>query len=290
VLVTVLNDENKQAFAGYIPQKMFAELENPGVIALGAAAGVAPGEARIAAGVLIARIIENWLEITWLYTGEDFRRKSAGRSLVRKIKSCIKFAPELKGVYAQYPESFNGFHELFEQAGFDFEEKSAQSMYSLTVAQLAENHFWSRKPAGADNAIPLKDIDDVTLRKFEVALSLSDKAVALESDVKWREYDQNLSMAYINGNKISGILLIESEEGGIDLSYVHVESGEPSAMPAMIYNAGKAAIDSLSSETTVSLAAITPASTHLTEKLFPELTAIPSVTAVYRFNNKEVLK
>jgi hypothetical protein len=282
MFVVLVQNENEQVFSDYIPETLRSELGKPNAITLGAV----NSETNEAAGVLISIIREGRIEILWFYTGEDFRRQGAASALLKKLKEAVSFAPELIDIFMQYPASCPEIDVVMNAAGFKIQD-TEEPVYSLTLSELAENPFW-QKGTDDKNAVPLEKATESMLREFEQELKQTEQGTALGFPVKWNIYDGKLSMVYIKNNKIKGVMLLRSGESGIILAYAYVNPSEKLAMPALLYRAGKTAAETLPPETNVTLAAITAASSKLTEKLFPELKAIPAKYAAYNFINTEV--
>ncbi|MCL2036792.1 MAG: hypothetical protein FWG83_05335 [Oscillospiraceae bacterium] len=284
---TVLIDkENVGAFFRYVPKELREELEKPDMFAIGA---VNPDNT--SAGIIVVQVVDNWLEILWLYIGEQFRNNGGGRALLDRLFSCFEYAPELVGIFGNFPADNTELKSLYEAAGFEFEDGGIPA-YTLTVSDLQSNPFWQKTPPLVENVVILKELSDVSLRKFEVKLSFAEWGVALESPVDWKKYDPDLSVAYIKDKEIEGILLVEKEDRekyAIALSFVF-SGGVTSAFAAMLYKAGKTAIDSLNPEMSVDIAAITEASSKLVKKLIGNVKTYLSKCAVYRNNSEGELQ
>jgi len=279
VFTILINENNHDFFTGYVPKEMQAELMLPEIIALGAA----DSETGEAAGLLIAKVVGSFLEITWVYVGLEFRNKGVGTALIERLKTCYDFVPGLTALISQFPtEDGEALERLFLGADFSLKDDK-HSVYTLTVGDLKNNYFWNKELSCAKDAVALESVYDVMLREFETGILLSEKDAMIYSPLDRNKFNQKLSMAYIKDSKINGILLAEVEETGLELSYAYVKPGIATALPAMLYQAGKAAIESFPPEAVVSVAAISDVSVKLMEKMFPNLKTLPVKNALFKF-------
>jgi GNAT superfamily N-acetyltransferase len=272
-----------RTFLQYIPKEMRDELNAPETIALGVA-----DENNVAAGALISKMAGDWIEIIWLYIGDGFRNKGCGTLLLSDLISCVDSEDGIKGLFSQYPvfegdeeETIAFYEQLFTKSGFESGDWES-SGYSFTPADLKSSPFWQKTHSGAENVAVLDDVFDVTLREFEVKLLLASSSIALDFPVMWRQYDGQLSTAYIKNGEIKGVLLFEKKDSELQLSFAYVSPDEKAVLPALLYKSGKLIVDTLPEDTNISLAAITEVSVKLMEKLFENLTAQSTRYAVYR--------
>jgi GNAT superfamily N-acetyltransferase len=277
----LITKENQQLFDMYIP----AQAQNDFDIAIGAVIQKT-SQTGETAGVILARVENNRLEITWIYVDAAFRRQGIGTALINRLKSCAGFEPSLNGVFLQFPaDTAEALESLLLKESFTVEDGES-SVYSLTVADMSGNPFWKKKPPLVENIVPLSDVFDVSLRELEV--SAAGRGVMI-NPINRHEYDQSLSMVYVKDKKIAGALLLERDGADVILSGIYVNPDTAAAMAAMLYKAGNTVIAALPPEAKVSLAAITGASVRLIEKLFPSLKTPPVKNAYFIFNsqNKE---
>ncbi|MCL2634053.1 MAG: GNAT family N-acetyltransferase [Oscillospiraceae bacterium] len=275
-------EQNSQAFMRYIPRDLHNIIEAPEAIVLGVA-----NDNDVSAGVLVSKVVGDWVEILWLYVDDEFRNKGGGTLLLSDLLSCVDSESDITGVFSQFPAQDNkALENLFAKNGFELED-GENNLYSLKAADLHNNRFWQKEQGGSENADTLDNVIDVKLKEFEVKLSLAGVSVALDFPIKWREYDGKLSSVYIKNNEVRGVLLFKKLDNELLLSYAYVTPEEKTALPAMLYKSGRIIIDTLPADTSISLAAITDASAKLMGKLFENSQPQQTRCAVYHINQSE---
>jgi GNAT superfamily N-acetyltransferase len=278
-MYTVLIDKEKaNAFAPLLDPGLRGATEEPGAVAIGVA-----DDDDIAAGVLLARMRSEWLDIGWIYVAPEYRGRSMGKLLLSSLATSARRTPGVSGVFAEYPNrpEDDRMDMMFRMNGFRVEDVR-KPFYMFTLEEMKKNPFWQKK-ADSPDVIPLEQAEGHMLKAFVSQLMETEQPVAVTLPIDWREYHQSLSVVFIKDGMIGGVLLFQDAGGILDLAYVHVLPNNGDAMGFMLRKAGQTAIDTYSGATPVSIAAVNAAGEAITEKLFPDLNKMPIRRAVLPF-------
>lgn len=207
--VTVFEDEIKY-YKALAPQSMLLDLADNGNYMLGAV-----DESGKAVGALGFEMVQEiseenpYVVIKWLYVDEKQRSKGIGHGLINEMVSVLDESgmSDLR-VEIPYPDTYNDITGFFKENGFDFIYTDSYEFRS-SVEKLRKNELLNKK-VNSLKIVPLSKvsrgiyIDGV---RNLARLQLKEKAsrVILERE----EYDEELSMAYIEDDMLKGIYLVK---------------------------------------------------------------------------------
>ena len=138
ITITALDDENYSFFMPFLPREIISEIEDSGVIVLGAIVK------DIACGIIVAKAEETRAQLLWIYVAEDFRRQYIGSTLFCEMADFLRDPDEydLEWVFCRYavPEDDDSVRIFFDSLKFKQEETEEQSI-SLTLKELAESEI-----------------------------------------------------------------------------------------------------------------------------------------------------
>ncbi|MDR1952962.1 MAG: GNAT family N-acetyltransferase [Clostridiales Family XIII bacterium] len=282
--VVLITEEHKLAFSGYAPEYLREDMLQDETVSLGAV----DDETGTAAGVLISNVFNNWVEIVWVYVGEEYRGRGFAREMLEKLMAQAVAVPDLEGITAQLgkEDTSKAFHDLLRSELFRFRDEE-DSIYVLTVDMLAGNSFW-KDSVGRENsaAVPVGEIPTFVRDSFEKHIASLPEGIPIRRPVPWSDCDPNFSMGYLKNDKLVGLLLITRDGDDVELSFAYAEPGENLALASMLRAAGHKIMQTMPKETQISLMALNDTSASLVEKLFPELGRGTMQRAVYPFYRK----
>lgn len=261
--VTV-NPEIQEAFfpllSGEIAQELAAQ---PDIMALGAIEDKRP------AGILVFALEETQLRIIWLCTSEEMRGRGVARALVRLLARQALLDRQTDRLVADVSKSapLDPAYLLFLSEGW-IATPFQRNAYSCTLAQLAEQEFWQQNTEETGVSL-LSELPHFMLKEYSALLYDKEDGVPIALPLQLEEYDSDISLGYVSGEKLLACVLFTSHADEIVLSYAHTLPDAKAGIARLFYSAGKRAMAKYPPETRFSFAAITPASRRLAEKLLP---------------------
>lgn len=206
--VTVFEDEIKY-YKALAPWDMLLKLSDSGHYMLGAVND--DGYAMGALGFeMVQEIYEEnpYVVIKWLFVDEKYRSRGIGHGLINEIKNIMNESDmnDLR-VEIPYPDTFDDLTRFFKENGFDFMYTDSYE-FRTTVEKLAKNKLLSAK-VGNIEIVPLSKVHkgvyiEGVRRLAKLQLQEKSNRVILERE----EYDENLSMAYMDEGRLKGIYLV----------------------------------------------------------------------------------
>ena len=275
MLISTIIEKNKSLFEKLIPETIYAEIEMPGIFALGAIGEDDKG--KYAAGVLIFSIDDGTngeenltaATIKWLYVAEEFRKNGAGDALMKEFFRIMDSA-SIEQVLCDVPmpQEYDFLCAYLEQWGFEF---SLVNIYEMTVElrEVLENPL-IRDHKPTENTVPLKAISASYFR--QVMLHFKQMPNVLYSlSLDLNDYDTDLSCAFLADKDIVGIMLVRNQPSGdLEILLMRAFASIGKAMSNMMLFAAHAAADKYSPDTKVRIVCRIDAAASVIEKLFPD--------------------
>ena len=276
VQITTITDVNKVLFENLIPETIFDQLGDPGYFGIGAIGEDDKG--KFSAGVLIFSIEEGSngeenliaASINWIYVAEEFRRKTAGDTLMKEFFRIMEDSG-IEHILCDIPmpEEYDLLCAFLEEWGFTF---TLANLYEMTIelGEIISNPLiGDHKPS--ENTMPLKVVSENYFKQLATQLKQKpDVIYNLSSDLN--DYDMDLSCVFMSDKNIEGIMLVKSlPSGELEVLLMRAFSNIGKAMSNMMLYAAHSAAKKYSLDTRVRLVCRIDATASVLEKLFPDM-------------------
>jgi ribosomal protein S18 acetylase RimI-like enzyme len=266
--VLVLSEDNKEAFVSYAPSFIFDDISEPGALAL----GTYDDETSVATGILVALVNRGYLEILWLYVGESYRGQGFAKEMLERLMDVTTQESAISAITVDIDAESDSTEALalLNRCGFDITD-STESVYSLTVGMLADNHFLNDTRKGGVHVVPIQVIQAYTRSAFDKKLMINDVGLPIELPIPWGNYDSKCSVGYIDENELQGILLFTKLDDSLELSFAYVAAGHNAAFASMLHEACLLVTKAYDYDMPVTISALGDVSAAIVEKIFPNI-------------------
>ena len=215
--IIIVKEEHKASFAHLIPSHLVPLLENPDVFTLGLLEQMEDGYHPI--GVLVAQMEEYNSEILWIYVRPEVRGKGAGTKLVRTLIRLLEEEGQA-GTLLAFLEQDDPEIFFFLLCGFNLIPAHEGSLFETTVSALAEGKLG--KQTAPANVIPFSQVPEICLKDFNAMAQVKQLTSQMVSFPLQPEDYLPCSMAMLEKNEVTGLLLFSQDGEGISLLYHYV--------------------------------------------------------------------
>ena len=241
--------------------------------------GCADGEPLQPAGVLIAHVAQRSLIVDWLYVDEAYRRRSGASQMMQMLLDCAFDVEEIEDVTQTFSQKHTGMDAFLRamQVGVVFMEGCKG--YETTLGKfrcLPEEKAVSKK------IVPLHSVPAQEVARFERLLDsglLPDVGIRSLRPEDYRPQ----SMAYLEGNTLLGLWLVQERNGKLFIPWF-CNYSKALTVPISLMNASIRAMSrSYAPDTPVYFASLSPKMESVIRKLFRTPTQTEIYLATYGF-------
>ena len=249
-------------FAPLIPFRYVREIEQGELIAVGAYDDWEDE----AVGVILFRQQEGWMELVWLNFSEYYRETEDALRFVERRVERTKQAGMLNGVFIDFADEQEEepVAWILQTLGFR-KDLVSNRVYELTLEHVKDTTILHRQTS--KNVRSLHAINEEKRKKLVKTILADGRAVPLTTPVDWSQYDENISVIYMNGIEPEGVLLFERQEN--DLVFSCAWAVEPKELVSMLVSALAQAEQLLPADAAVLIPVIDRRVAELVEKLVP---------------------
>ena len=249
-------------FAPLIPFRYVREIEQGELIAVGAYDDWEDE----AVGVILFRQQEGWMELVWLNFSEYYRETEDALRFVERRVERTKQAGMLNGVFIDFADEQEEepVAWILQTLGFR-KDLVSNRVYELTLEHVKDTTILHRQTS--KNVRSLHAINEEKRKKLVKTILADGRAVPLTTPVDWSQYDENISVVYMNGMDPEGVLLFERQEN--DLVFSCAWAVEPKELVSMLVSALAQAEQLLPADAAVLIPVIDRRVAELVEKLVP---------------------
>ena len=249
-------------FAPLIPFRYVREIEQGELIAVGAYDDWEDE----AVGVILFRQQEGWMELVWLNFSEYYRETEDALRFVERRVERTKQAGMLNGVFIDFADEQEEepVAWILQTLGFR-KDLVSNRVYELTLEHVKDTTILHRQTS--KNVRSLHAINEEKRKKLVKTILADERAVPLTTPVDWSQYDENISVIYMNGIEPEGVLLFERQEN--DLVFSCAWAVEPKELVSMLVSALAQAEQLLPADAAVLIPVIDRRVAELVEKLVP---------------------
>lgn len=249
-------------FAPLIPFRYVREIEQGELIAVGAYDDWEDE----AVGVILFRQQEGWMELVWLNFSEYYRETEDALRFVERRVERTKQAGMLNGVFIDFADEQEEepVAWILQTLGFR-KDLVSNRVYELTLEHVKDTTILHRQTS--KNVRSLHAINEEKRKKLVKTILADGRAVPLTTPLDWSQYDENISVIYMNGIEPEGVLLFERQEN--DLVFSCAWAVEPKELVSMLVSALAQAEQLLPADAAVLIPVIDRRVAELVEKLVP---------------------
>jgi len=269
--ITMITSENLPHFKTLLLPGSFAMMEaQQPVTALGLVEG------RVACGALAGYVEDETFRLTSLFVAEGYRRRGGAQLLMDTLCRVLRDDPSLYTLSADYTvtrEDHRVLERFLEKYGFENQD-NGQSIYCVTMEQIAQASFFSGKPGSGEEKrlLPFSKIPDIYIQIMDRKLA-ADGGRPLEKPMEQAELDRDVSVGVLDGNKLIAFVAFDfSFDGQMTLAYAYSgPKAGPAALPSMLHSAFRRAVAKYPPETPLYMHAANPTSAALIHQLLGEV-------------------
>ena len=249
-------------FAPLIPFRYVREIEQGELMAVGAYDNWEDE----AVGVILFRQQEGWMELVWLNFSEYYRETEDALRFVERRVERTKQAGMLNGVFIDFADEQEEepVAWILQTLGFR-KDLVSNRVYELTLEHVKDTAILHRQTSR--NVRSLHAINEEKRKKLVKTILADGRAVPLATPVDWSQYDENISVVYMNGIEPEGVLLFERQEN--DLIFSCAWAVDPKELAGMLVSALAQAEQLLPADAVVLIPVIDRRVGELVEKLVP---------------------
>lgn len=249
-------------FAPLIPFRYVREIEQGELMAVGAYDNWEDE----AVGVILFRQQEGWMELVWLNFSEYYRETEDALRFVERRVERTKQAGMLNGVFIDFADEQEEepVAWILQALGFR-KDLVSNRVYELTLEHVKDATILHRQTS--KNVRSLHAINEEKRKKLVKTILADERAVPLTVPVDWSQYDENISVVYMNGIEPEGVLLFERQEN--DLIFSCAWAVEPRELVSMLVSALAQAEQLLPADVVVLIPVIDQRVAELVEKIVP---------------------
>ena len=249
-------------FAELIPERYVAAIESEEVFAVGA---YDTWEDEVV-GVTLFRQMKGWMELVWVKFSKIYRHSEDALSLVRNRLDQAKQAGMLLGAFIDYAdeEEEAELSWVFDELGFR-RDVISNDVYEMTVADIRGTEILHRPAAKSVRA--LSSLSEEVRKKIAKTIIADERAIPLGQPVTWSQYDDRISVAYMDGTDPKGLLLFEWQ--GDMLVFSCAWAAEPKVLVMMLISALREVEQTREEDTPIIIPVLDKQTAGLVKKLVP---------------------
>ncbi|MBO5247441.1 MAG: hypothetical protein J6B28_09310 [Eubacterium sp.] len=259
----LINEENCHVFSGCIPQMLADEIVAGELIGIGA---YDTWEEEVV-GVILMRDVENWLELVWICFSDNYIDSEDAYQMLYKRLRRVKKAGKLQGAFIDFvdDEKEQELAWIFDLIGFRT-LKGVDDIWHLKIGDLKNNELLHRK---CDRYVhSLQSMDADTRKKIQKSIRLEARAMPLPQTLNWSNYDEEISVVYVENKKPIGMLLFQWMEEEIYFSFAW--SNDPKILVMMLAAALQTAEEKASEDTIICIPILDSPLAKLIKKIVPQ--------------------
>lgn len=198
----LLQGDTLGAFAPLIPEVYLEDIKNNEIFAVGA---VDTWEYEVV-GVVLCRDISGWMELVWINFSENYENSEDAMSFLRRRLEKAEKAGVLKGAFIDYKdeESAEKYAWMLRAMGF-CDYQVSNDVFELTKADVREIEILHRPVS--KQVKRLGALNEEKRKKIAKAIVADERAIPFPHPVDWSVYDEDISVAYMDGTDPKGLLL-----------------------------------------------------------------------------------
>ncbi|MEG1191276.1 MAG: GNAT family N-acetyltransferase [Oscillospiraceae bacterium] len=261
---TIIDIGNYKFFNEMLLPEAYARLEEgTPIFALGLV------DEGIACGALAGRPKGSVFQLTSFFVAQSYRQKGGAKILLESLIDCMKGQGDLQEIDASFT-MFTDDHRLFEgfleHSGFVY-EKERSPIISVALGALASNPFYLEEPE-TRKVRHFSELPESCLRELDKAMRVADGA-PLAQPLDKAEIDKELSVAIMDGNRITSFLLFDHSFAGM-LTLAFADPGHKDGaaeFAAMLRGAYQTAVKRYPPEAKIVIQPVNSFSSALVQKL-----------------------
>lgn len=235
--------------------------------------GCADGDPLQPAGVLIAHVELRSLIVDWLYVDEAYRRRGGAGQMMQMLLDCAFAVEEIEDVTLTFSQKHKGMDAFLRAMQFGVLFMEGCKGYETTLGMF---RFLPGEKAIPGKVVPLHTVAQQEIDRFDRLL-----ASGIVPDVGIRslrpEDYRPESMAYLEGNTMLGLWLVQQRDGKLFIPWF-CNFSKALTVPISLMNASVRAMNSsYRPDTPVYFASLSPKMESVIRKLFQT----PDQTEIY---------
>lgn len=261
----LIERESIGMFAPLIPERYVASIQSEELVGVGL---YDPLEDELA-GVAVFREMNGWMEFVWVKFSEAYQESEDAMGLIKNCLDRAKRAGMLVGAYIDFTDEMEAKETewMFDALGFR-KDVVSNDVYELTVADVRDTvilHQPSSKHVRA-----LGTLNEEKRKKIAKAIIADKRPIPLEQPVNWSQYDERVSVAYMDGTDPKGLLLFEWQEDMLVFSCAW--AAEPKVLVLMLISALQETEQTKKEDTQIIIPVLDKQTAGLVKKLVPKAT------------------
>ena len=225
----ILKEEHIKSFTHLIPPHMISSLGQKDIFALGLLESLEDGEHP--RGILVTKLEESTAEILWIYVCPKLRFKGAGTKLIQTFVELLKLEKGTENLMV-FLEKDSDEMMFFLLNGFDLVPAHQGYLYETTVEALTNGKL-ANQPSSS-NIIPFSQVSSLCLKDFNAMAQIKQFSSEMVSFPLRQEDFLSCSMARVEKNKITGLLLFSKEDSdNIAMVFHYLPDRNPKTIAAL---------------------------------------------------------
>jgi len=248
--IIILKEDNREKFIHLIPPGMVPMLEEKNVFALGLLEHQEDGEHPM--GIVISQLEEESAEILWIYVHPKLRGRGVGTKLMQTLLQILKQDEQIQTVMCFLEQNRDEIF-FFLSSGFNLVPAHKGNLFETSVGALTNGKL-GKQPV-FDDVIPFSQVSESCLKDFNAMAQVKEMTSETISFPLYKEDYLPCSMAMVEKEEITGMLLFTQDEhdGAISMVFQYVSSGDASRIAMLSCAAVNAMKEIYSPETKVRL-------------------------------------
>ena len=248
--IIILKEDNREKFIHLIPPGIVPMLEKKNVFALGLLEHQEDGEHPM--GIVISQLEEDSAEILWIYVHPKLRSRGVGTKLMQTLLQILKQDGQTQTVMCFLEQNSDEIF-FFLSSGFDLVPAHKGNLFETSVIALTNGKLV--KQTVFDDVIPFSQVSESCLKDFNAMAQVKELTSETVSFPLYREDYLPCSMAIVEKEELTGMLLFTNDEqdGAISMVFHYLPSGDVREVAMLSCAAVNAMKEIYSPETTVRL-------------------------------------
>lgn len=248
--IIILKEDNREKFIHLIPPGIVPMLEEKNVFALGLLEHQEDGEHPM--GIVISQLEEESAEILWIYVHPKLRGRGVGTKLMQTLLQILKQDEQIQNVMCFLEQNSDEIF-FFLSSGFNLVPAHKGNLFETSVSALINGKL-GKQPV-FDDVIPFSQVSESCLKDFNAMAQVKEMTSETISFPLYKEDYLPCSMAMVEKEEITGMLLFTQDEhdGAISMVFQYVPSGDARRIAMLSCAAVNAMKEIYSPETTVRL-------------------------------------
>ena len=248
--IIILKEDNREKFIHLIPPGIVPMLEEKNIFALGLLEHQEDGEHPM--GIVISQLEEESAEILWIYVHPKLRGRGVGTKLMQTLLQILKQDEQIQNVMCFLEQNSDEIF-FFLSSGFNLVPAHKGNLFETSVSALINGKL-GKQPV-FDDVIPFSQVSESCLKDFNAMAQVKEMTSETISFPLYKEDYLPCSMAMVEKEEITGMLLFTQDEhdGAISMVFQYVPSGDARRIAMLSCAAVNAMKEIYSPETKVRL-------------------------------------